>query len=288
MLAQDAEVPVIDIAGLYNGNLASTVEQIGRACQEAGCFIALHHGVPGQLLHSAQRETQRFFALPDAAKNTLSGGPAPRGCSRGYFLGPDALLRGEGMDIGPESRAKTAFGRCGEPRAPGNHWPSPAQLPDWKLIMQWYYVAMEALSVSMMGAIARYLGVRTDHFAESLRDTAPILRLWHCAAKSHFTPADLAATEPGASDGEPFHASGLTLLYTDRPSRLQTCNARGQWRALPVIEDGIAVVLGNGWRHWSHGSFASATCRLAVDPRDSHVLAFYAPWSKPPSAFPYP
>ena len=75
---EDANIPIIDLEGLYGGDpdaRASTLRQISEACKEWGFFQILSHGVSHDLMDMARETWRQFFHLPMEVKQQYANSP---------------------------------------------------------------------------------------------------------------------------------------------------------------------------------------------------------------------
>ena len=63
-------LPSIDVAALEAGGEAQqrAIAALTRACEQAGFFHAVNHGVDPTLLRRLEQASREFFALPSARK----------------------------------------------------------------------------------------------------------------------------------------------------------------------------------------------------------------------------
>ncbi|KAK2983310.1 hypothetical protein RJ640_017010 [Escallonia rubra] len=68
------DLPVVDLSPLNSADasaIAGVVAQIGKACEEWGCFQVINHGVPLELQAKYEFVMKQFFAQPVEAKRKL-------------------------------------------------------------------------------------------------------------------------------------------------------------------------------------------------------------------------
>lgn len=75
--AVDANIPIIDLAGLYGEPEAqvSTLKQISEACKEWGFFQIVNHGVSHDLMDMARETWRQFFHMPLEVKQQYANSP---------------------------------------------------------------------------------------------------------------------------------------------------------------------------------------------------------------------
>lgn len=162
-------LPVLDFAQLNEGpaQQAHFLDSLRRAARDVGFFYLINHGIDPSLQQHVQEEARRFFALPDEEKQRVAMIHSPR--FRGYNRAASELTRGkpdwrEQFDVGAERPALALRGD--EPRwrrlQGPNLWPE-AQ-PELRPILQAWQHAMTNMSLTLLRAFARALGLPKDAF----------------------------------------------------------------------------------------------------------------------------
>ena len=102
--AKSANIPVIDLSGLYSDDLAAkkaVAEKIGAACDEIGFFYATGHNVPVETIDRAVAIADKFFHLPEAERLKVK---CDRN-NRGYRKVGDTMLAEWQKTAGAEGEA---------------------------------------------------------------------------------------------------------------------------------------------------------------------------------------
>lgn len=177
------EIPVVDIGALAdpNGEAAREVAtRIGRACEEAGFFYVVGHGVPGSHIDAIFEAARWFFGAPQLVREALD--VSRSSCFRGYVpmatTGPGVPKRlleafQVMLDLGPDDPDV----RRGSVMHGANRWPDGA--PAFRAALDAYYSDMSALSDRLLGAFAIALQVEPDFFRPFFRKPLTQLRLLH-------------------------------------------------------------------------------------------------------------
>ncbi|KAJ6718059.1 LEUCOANTHOCYANIDIN DIOXYGENASE-LIKE PROTEIN [Salix purpurea] len=76
--ANDVDIPIIDLAGLYGDDhalRATILDQISIACREWGFFQVINHGVSPRLMDHAREVWREFFLSPMEVKQAYANTP---------------------------------------------------------------------------------------------------------------------------------------------------------------------------------------------------------------------
>src|ERR1700721_1588596 len=143
-------IPVISLAALRRGGseaIDCVTKEIVAACETAGFFYVIDHGVLPAQIAAVFEAARWFFGRPPAERNALDVATSPN--FRGYvpmgITGPNVprrLLEAFQMmiDLGPDDPAV----RAGNVMYGPNRWPPEA--PRFRAALEDYFAAMTALS----------------------------------------------------------------------------------------------------------------------------------------------
>jgi isopenicillin N synthase-like dioxygenase len=253
MIADFAEIPVINIAALQNGSATGVdkvVAEIVAACETAGFFYVVDHGVPAKTVERIFEAARWFFALPQAERDALDVATSPN--FRGYVpmgvTGPNAPRRMlEAFQIMLDLRSDDPEVRAGNVMRGANRWPPDA--PDFRAAMEIYFQAASALSDRLLGAFARGLGLADDYFRSYFRKPLTQLRLLH------YPP------QPPDSDAQGVEAhtdtGAFTILLQDEVGGLEVRNRAGRWIAARPIPGSFVINIADMMQRWTNGRFVS-------------------------------
>ena len=257
--ADFSEIPVIDIAALQGGRpseVDKTTNEIVFACETAGFFYVINHGVPIATIDAAFDAARWFFARPQAERDLLDVATSPN--FRGYvpmgITGPNVprrMLEAFQMmlDLGPDDPDV----RAGNVMFGPNRWP--AEAPEFRTAMEAYYAAATRLSHRLLSAFARGLGLRDDYFGPFFRKPLTQLRLLH------YPP------QPPDSDAEGVEAhtdtGAFTILLQDQVGGLDVRNRQGQWIRATPIPNSFVINIADMMQRWTNGRFVSTPHRVA-------------------------
>ena len=206
-------------------------QAIGGSFERYGFAIVADHGIPADLIAQAEALCHALFALPEDVKKSYkvpNGGGA-----RGYTpfgietaKGATAHDLKEFWHVGRELPAGHRFNDVMAP----NVWPIELALQQTLLEL---YNAFDAAGLRILEAIATYLGLAPDYFADTVADGNSVLRLLH------YPP--VSGTEPGIRAGAHEDINTITLLLGAQEAGLELLDRDGRW--LPVApKDGELVV----------------------------------------------
>lgn len=261
-------LPVIDLAEPDDQRLAAA---FGQACAEIGFAFVINHGVADAVKQRARAATRAFHALAAEAKARVARQP---GRYRGY-IAPLAFShdRANGRQIlyetfivGPEiAEQDPLVAATGGLLAP-NRWP-PAPAGFRAAILD-YWAAMEALGQRLLTLTALALGTAPATFHGHFRQALNNLSLLHY-------PPSPAGQRP--ADARPHRDTNvLTILLPGEVGGLEVQRRDGAWLAVPPLEQGFVVNIGNMLEHWSGGRFRSTMHRVhPPEGVDRYSLAFF-------------
>jgi isopenicillin N synthase-like dioxygenase len=251
-------LPIIDIAPLFgrdNAARAGAAKRIEAACRDSGFFYATGHGVSDDVLSRLDAASRRFFALPRAAKETISmerGGRA----WRGWFPLEGELTSGkpdqkEGFYLGTELPPDHPRVKAGMPLHGANLWP--AELPELRPAVEAFMRDTTRAAHALMEGIALALGLEADYFARTYTANPTVLfRIFHY-------PANRAPDAWGV--GEHSDYGLLTLLAQDANGGLQVKTPRG-WIDAPPVPGTLVCNIGDMLDRLTGGWFRSTPHRV--------------------------
>jgi isopenicillin N synthase-like dioxygenase len=257
-------IPMISVAGLGRGDAAATdrvVAEIGAACETAGFFYVVDHGVPHDAIDAIFVAARAFFALPQAMRDAIDVHSSRN--FRGYvpmgFKGSGVPLRQLEafqimLDLGPDDPDVKAGSVMHGP----NVWPSDG--PDFssaafRAALERYQDAVWRLSERLLGAFALALGQERDYFRGDFRKPLTQLRVLHYPPQRPEEEAQgvEAHTDPGA----------FTILLQDSVGGLEARNRAGQWIPAPPVAHSFVINIGDMMQRWTNGRFVSTPHRVA-------------------------
>ena len=254
-------LPSIDVAALEAGGEAQqrAIAALTRACEQAGFFHAVNHGVDPTLLRRLEQASREFFALPSARKLEIAMARGGRAW-RGYFPVGAELTSGrpdikEGLYFGAELGPDDPRVRAGLPMHGANLFP--AEVPALRAAVLEYLEVMTALGHRLMAGIARSLGLEADYFRA--RYTAAPLILFRIFAYPPMAAVDEAAGS--WSVGEHTDYGLLTILAQDDHGGLQVKTGE-RWLEVAPIPGAFVCNIGDMLDRVSGGRYRSTPHRV--------------------------
>jgi isopenicillin N synthase-like dioxygenase len=255
-----ASIPVLDLSLIDTGSgKVQLVNMLDQACRSAGFFYVANHGVSTELIAQTYAQSAALFALKPSEKMALHLSHST--CRRGYEQIGDQTLDEHALPDQKESYY------CGVDY-PDDHpyvlkkydtygtsqWP--AQLPQFRTVMNEYIAAHLGLCNRLMGLIALALDQPEDYFAPTLIDPMITLRLLRYPP--HPPNADARLFGAGAHTDW----GALTTLAQDAQGGLEVQMPDGQWVAAPPIEGTFVVNLGDMMPRWTNDHYRSNPHRV--------------------------
>jgi isopenicillin N synthase-like dioxygenase len=272
-----ASLPVIDVSGLTAPDMFSrkhVAVQIREACLDKGFFYISGHGVGSELIEATVTASRALFSLPMPAKMKLDLKASK--ASRGYEpLQAQTLETGappdlkEGFYIGTEAEPEDPRVLAGEYKLGPNQWP--AELPQFRPLMNRYFLEVGLLGERLMRGIALSLDLEEEYFSDFCKGALKRLRLLHYPPQ----PASAAPGQKGVGAHTDF--GGLTILLQDPSGGLQVYDqATSSWLHADPIEGTYVVNLGDLIARWTNDLYRSTLHRVInTSGRDRYSVPFF-------------
>lgn len=239
-------------------------DELGRSFEEYGFAVLADHGIPDDLIAQAEEQARAFFALPEEAKRHYA---RSQGGARGYT--PFGIETAKGQ----QAHDLKEFWHVGRELAAGhpfrdvmddNIWPS--ELPEFKPTFLKLYDTFDRTGVTVLKAIARYLGVDSDYFTDTVRDGNSVLRLLHYPPQAEPTGAHIRA---GAHED----INTITLLIGAEEAGLELKTRDGRWIPVSPRPGELVINIGDMLQRLTNGRLRSTSHRV-INPapdRASHA-----------------
>lgn len=240
-------------------------QELGTSFVDYGFAIIRDHGISQELIDRAETQAKQFFALPEDVKRSylIPGG----GGARGYTaFGVETAKGGTASDlkefwhVGRELVAGHKFRDVMD----DNVWP--AEIEGFKETFLELYDAFDAAGLKILAAIARFLGVDEDYFADTVRDGNSVLRMLHYPAQTEPTGNHIRA---GAHED----INTITLLLGAEEAGLELKTKDGRWLPVSPKPGELVVNIGDMLQRLTNGRLRSTSHRV-VNPapeRASHA-----------------
>ena len=250
-------VPVVDLAPLFEGDIAPVAAAIHEAATSIGFFYVSNHGIPQATIDGAFAASRLFFDMAPDIKRTVAIGTDQRGWmgpGMSKLSGAQAADRKEVFFWGREVAAEDPD--LGKPMVAPNRWPDDT-VPCLREGVAPYYDAVRDVGAMLMRAIAVSLGGPPDAFAPHY--TRPLAR----GQLVHYPPAqpeDAGEERYGVAPHTDFGV--LTLLLQDDSGGLQVRRRDGEWIEAPPLPGTIVCNIGDLLQMWSNDRFVSTVHRV--------------------------
>ena len=242
--------------------------ELGRSFEDYGFAIIADHGIPDELIHRAEEKAKAFFALPDEVKRRyhIPGG----GGARGYT--PFGIETAKGQ----KAHDLKEFWHVGRDLPPGHtfrgHMPDnvwPEEVESFRDTFTELYATFDRTGLKILKAIARYLGVDEDYFADTVRDGNSVMRLLH------YPPIE---GEPGSHVRAGAHEdiNTITLLLGAEEAGLELLTKEGEWIPVAPRPGELVVNIGDMLQRLTNGRLRSTSHRVVNPPAERRGHSRYS------------
>lgn len=258
-------LPVLDISDYLRDPLSaeagSFIERLRETCHGPGFFYLVGHGIDQQSNRAALDVANRFFALPDSAREALAIGQSAG--FRGYTLLKNERTNGridwrDQIDIGPEEQVPVV-GPDDPPwvrlRGP-NQWP--VAIPEMAGIVSGWMAKVEPVGLALMRALASGLGQPSNYFDLKMTPD-PYTRV-----KIIRYPAQPASGGSGQGLGLHNDTGLITLILQDDVKGLQVMS-EGKLVDVEPMDGAFVVNLGEMMQRATSG-YLRATKHQVISP----------------------
>ncbi len=267
------QIPLINIAALRTGEwdaIGGVAARIGEACETAGFFYVVEHGVSDSTIAGIFAAADWFFSAPQSLRDELDVKTSPN--FRGYVpvgtVGPNKPRRMlEAFQMMLDLPPDDSDVRAGSVMAGPNRWPDGAEA--FRAAVEAYFTAMMELMALLLSAFARGLGQADEFFSAHFLKPLTQLRLLH------YPP------QPPDSDAEGVEAhtdtGAFTILLQDEVGGLEVRTRAGKWIAAQPIPGAFVINIADMMQRWTNGRFISTPHRVRNRTgRDRISVPFFA------------
>ena len=265
------EIPSLDLADFKSGDensRAGFVKALGEAYQNIGFVAIKNHGLSDELTGRLYEAVESFFRLPEANKQQYEF-PELFG-QRGY------IGRGKEKAKGRNTGDLKEFFHVGQPddqklpEYPDNVWPKEVRELE-ALTIQAYRILEEA-GISMLQAIALYLGLDEHYFDDKVRSGNSILRAIHYFPIED--PGEIPADAVRAAEHGDINL--ITLLMGASADGLQVLRRDGEWIPITALPDQIVVNVGDMLDRLTNHKMKSTIHRVVNPPKELMKTSRYS------------
>jgi isopenicillin N synthase-like dioxygenase len=243
-------------------------QRLGRSFEDYGFAIIADHGIPDGLIERAEDKAKAFFALPESVKRKylIEGG----GGARGYTPFGIETAKGAkahdlkefwhvGRDLPPGHKFRSHM--------PDNVWPD--EVESFRDTFSQLYAAFDEAGLKILRAIARYLDIDEDYFADTVRDGNSVLRLLH------YPPIE---GEPGSHVRAGAHEdiNTITLLLGAEEAGLELLTKDGRWIPVAPKVGELVVNIGDMLQRLTNGRLRSTSHRVVNPPPERRSRSRYS------------
>ena len=242
--------------------------ELGRSFERYGFAVIRDHRIPEELIGRAEAKAKEFFALPEEVKRkyAIPGG----GGARGYTPFGIETAKGhkahdlkEFWHVGRELPEGHAFAEM----MPANVWPE--EVPGFKETFLELYDTFDRTGLRVLAAIARYLGVDEDYFADTVRDGNSVLRMLHYPPQTEPTGEHIRA---GAHED----INTITLLLGAEEAGLELLTKEGKWIPVSPEKGELVINIGDMLQRLTNGKLRSTSHRVVNPTPDRASNARYS------------
>lgn len=250
-------IPTLDITR-FDTDRDAFVKELGDAYRQWGFAGIRNHGISEQLIADSYAAFQEFFAQPEDVKKQyhVEGG----GGARGYTPFGIETAKGAkysdlkefwhvGRDIPRDSKYADDM--------PANVWPT--EVPQFETKAKELYAALDKLGAKVLSALALYMDLPENYFADKTDFGNSILRPIHYPP---ITTDDIPNVRAGAHED----INLITLLVGASAAGLEVKSHDDEWVPFTADEDTIVVNIGDMLQRLTNHVLPSTTHRV-VNPK---------------------
>ncbi len=260
------QIPTLSLAN-QERDPEAFAQAFGASFRSFGFAMVTDHGIDPKLIDSAWAMTRQLFALPEEAKRRYYS--AELAGQRGYTpFGTEIAKDAAHVDlkefwhVGRDLPAGHRF----RDHMPDNIWPS--ELPEFESIFTAMYAAFDRAGNQLLSAIARYLGLAPDWFADKVEHGNSVMRLLH------YPPIPVDA--PGIRAGAHGDINLITLLLGAEEGGLQLLTRQGEWLSIAPPEGALVINVGDMLERLTNNQLPSTIHRVLNPPPERRHIPRYS------------
>lgn len=246
------QIPILSMRD-YLQNPQDFAQKIGEGFRDFGFVGITDHGIADSLLETAYGASKDFFALPLDTKKKYDG--AEFGGARGYTGMRIETAVGASQ---PDEKEFFHIGRdpvSADEKLLANIFPN--ELAHYEPAMRGLYGALEKLGDEVLSALALYLGLDKDWFANKTNRGDSILR------PIHYPPA-LNVPDGATRAGAHTDINLITLLIGSNEAGLEIQERDGSWIAVTTIPGTIVINMGDMMERLTNHHLRSTVHRVVI------------------------
>lgn len=243
-------VPVIDLSllRLDSHTRYLVIEEIREACQTAGIFYVINHGISETVIEEALKVNAEFFDMPLEMKEELVSGDV---------LKPVRYSTAEGEAQGNFRDFLKLYAHPFEDFV--ESWPKSP--PDYREKMGKYTMEVRKLAIEIFGAIMESLNLRATYLEDNIEQGM------HIVGINNYPPS----TNSNINVGIPAHSdhSIITILLQTSSGLHIIDKTDHAWKLVPELKGALQVLVGDHLEVLSNGSYRPVFHRV-VQESSSH------------------
>ncbi len=229
------------------------------ACESAGFFYLVNHGIEESVFHAARDAALDFFRAPSDFKNQyhISRYPHHRGYVGNHDVYPDPRNRGDirqAFKVALELPDDDPDYLAGVTMYGPNVWPD--GMPRFRQHVYHAYGNFQKLARTIFGLFAVGLDLPEDYFVHLTDKPASVMNLNYYAGRS--------ADHPDKTSGIGAHNDyeAFAMLWQDGVGGLQIESPGGSWEAVVPLEEALVINIGELMQRWTNDRFRATRHRV--------------------------
>lgn len=271
------EIPSLDLAQFTHGSTDDKmefVELLGKAYAEIGFVAIKNHGLDSNIVDSLYNAVEAFFKLDDNTKQKYED-PGIKG-QRGYIGKMKEHAKGFST---PDLKEFYHIGQQIDPGDPETlTYPAnvfPKEVPGLMEYGEKAFSLLEKAGMSMLQALALYLGLEEHYFDAKVKGGNSILRPIHYFPIEN--PDELAPDAVRAAEHTDINL--ITLLMGASADGLQVLRRDGAWIPITALPEQLVVNVGDMLSRHTNNRLKSTVHRVVNPPREQmHLPRFSIPF----------
>jgi isopenicillin N synthase-like dioxygenase len=241
--------------------------ELGGSFERYGFAIIADHGIPSDLIARAEEKAKAFFALPEEVKRSyhIPGGGGARGYTPFGIETAKGATQHDLKEFWHVGRELPEGHRFGDVMAP-NVWPG--EVESFRATFLELFTAFDTAGLRILEAIARFLGLEPDYFADTVEDGNSVLRLLH------YPPVSPDA--PGVRAGAHEDINTITLLLGAEEAGLELLDRDGQWLPVSPKAGELVVNIGDMLQRLTNNVLKSTSHRVVNPPPERRGRSRYS------------
>lgn len=266
-------IPSVDLSDFLSGDAVKKnqfIQNLGKAYEDVGFVAVKNHGISDDLITDLYKYVQQFFSLPLEKKKIyeIKGLAGQRGYTS---FGKEHAKGSEAPDL----KEFFQYGQIAQDNFKDEIYPDNVSVEEIKNFDKTFaqaYRAFEKSGTALLQAIALYLGLNENYFAEFVFNGNSILR------SIHYPPI---TTEPISAIRAEQHEdiNLITLLVGASADGLEILSKQDEWVPVTALPEQIVVNVGDMLQRLTNNKLCSTTHRVVNPARQFwHTSRFSIPF----------